>query len=157
MLTINGLQLTWKFEEDSEYHRNDELTVEMTVLGDDSLEIPFAEMYEAPAIQMQFLSALATHYGTTNVNVGSRIDDEGCPTCDYGSLYGNEIVVKNITKNFPRLAHIEKSLSNARDELKHKQQALRSLPYEEGRIKAGIESIMATIVELEETLRRERQ
>ena len=70
--------------------------------GENAIQITRAEMYEAPAVKMAFLSALATRFGTTDIDVENDIRDSGCETCDYGSLYGAHITIRNITQNYPK-------------------------------------------------------
>ena len=76
-------------------------TFEVRQVEPNSIEFDWAQMYESPRITMQFLSALSLYFGTTDVDIVGGISQPGCETCDYGSLYGHEIRVRNITQNNP--------------------------------------------------------
>ena len=76
-------------------------TFNPTKAGDATIQFEYTEMYDPPPIKMAFLSALATYFGTTDVDVVGSIAMGGCETCDYGSIYGHEISVRNITRNNP--------------------------------------------------------
>ena len=73
------------------------------VEGDaEQFEIEVAEMYERPeetngGLTFSMLQAISDHFGTTLIDVGD-VNQGGCETCDYGSLYGLRIIVRDAKK-----------------------------------------------------------
>lgn len=60
--------------------------------------VTYGAMYERPKISLDNLIKLAELFGTTEIE-----DDAygygGCETCDWGSDYGTELIIRNPTKN----------------------------------------------------------
>lgn len=50
--------------------------------------------YSPPAFCYFHLQKLSDLFGTQNISLGDNVDISGCETCDYGSKYGYEIVIK---------------------------------------------------------------
>lgn len=64
----------------------------------DGYYIKYGMMYEAPKLNFGNLVKLSDLLGTMDITVDEYAEG-GCETCDYGSDYGHEIYIKNITKN----------------------------------------------------------
>lgn len=104
MTVMNKATITVEWDESDLREWDDHYspaTFEVMQDGADSISFDWAQMYEAPWLTMQFLSALSVHFGTTDIDVIGGISVPGCETCDYGSLYGHQIVIRNITQNNP--------------------------------------------------------
>lgn len=67
-------------------------TVEVQI-GDDYVRIKLYQMYEAPGLKLSHLMALCEFFGTKNID-DERFSQNGCDTCDYGSRYGFDLVVR---------------------------------------------------------------
>jgi hypothetical protein len=61
---------------------------------DGEVRINVSAMYEAPGLDFAKLSALAEFFETKNINDDDRFGSGGCETCDYGSSYGFELVIR---------------------------------------------------------------
>ncbi len=64
----------------------------------DSITFDWTAMYEPPVVTLAFLSELSQAFGTTDIDVARGIHERGCDTCDYGSIYGHTISIRNITR-----------------------------------------------------------
>ncbi len=62
------------------------------------LTIKIAAMYRSPKINFPSLKKLSDIFGTDNIDVDD-FEHRGCETCDYGSSYGHDIVILDITKH----------------------------------------------------------
>lgn len=71
---------------------------------DNSYEISYGAMYEAPAgnLSLARLIRLSELFGTTSIDV-DNFAESGCESCDYGSSYGHDIQVYQATKNIEEL------------------------------------------------------
>ena len=68
----------------------------------DCLVLVDDDSYRLPPLQMAFLSALSVFFGTTDIHVGDNYIIEGyCDTCSIGRMYGRDIRIENITRNYP--------------------------------------------------------
>ncbi len=68
--------------------------------------ITYGQMYESPVLNFASLVKLSELFGTQDIDV----DDygySGCESCDYGSDYGHEISIKNITKNIEEVNNLK--------------------------------------------------
>ncbi len=72
----------------------DELDIRVVKRKDGAVSISVEKMYEAPGLDFAKLSALAEFFETKNINDDDRFGGGGCETCDYGSSYGFELVVR---------------------------------------------------------------
>lgn len=61
-----------------------------------TLERQYERTWSLNSIRMFALSEL---FGTVDISVENEFAEPGCPTCDWGSSYGFDIVVRNPTKN----------------------------------------------------------
>lgn len=68
--------------------------IEVVKRQDGSVSIRVEAMYEAPELSFAKLAALSEFFETKNINDDERFSGSGCETCDYGSSYGFELVVR---------------------------------------------------------------
>lgn len=75
-------------------------SIKISLLTKDELTFEATEMYEAPPITFAMLKEFSETFGTDFIDVrkGST-NSSGCETCDYGSSYGHQIIIKDATKN----------------------------------------------------------
>lgn len=70
------------------------------MVGDGYVAIEFGSMYEAPALDLSALVGLRDYFGASDVKVDTGgFSHSGCQSCDWGSLYGQDIKILNPTKN----------------------------------------------------------
>lgn len=85
----------------------------INVCGNDVL-ITYGRMYESPVLNFVSLMDLSEIFGTKDIDVDNYANS-GCETCDYGSDYGHEISIKNITKNVSEIKSLNgKDICDAR-------------------------------------------
>lgn len=58
------------------------------------VEIQLSDMYAPPGLSFAKLQALATYFGTQNINDEERFSYDGCETCDYGSTHGFSLTIR---------------------------------------------------------------
>lgn len=61
--------------------------------------IEWGQMYGHPNLSFKIMKALSELFGTDDIT-SEMYSLEGCDTCDYGSHYGHNITIKNVTRNF---------------------------------------------------------
>lgn len=71
-----------------------ESSVEVVANKPGEVRIRIVDMYDPPPLNLDILLSLAEFFGTKNIDDANRIDEPGCDTCDYGSEYGFELVVR---------------------------------------------------------------
>lgn len=79
--------------------------LQINKISNTEYEIVFGMMYDKPEINFPKLIELANIFGTNDINV-NNYDVMGCETCDWGSDYGYELQIKNVTKNIEELEKI---------------------------------------------------
>lgn len=62
----------------------------------------FGGEYQSPPLGFERLKQLSDLFGTVKIDVNDYANS-GCETCDYGSNYGNDIQITNLTKNQEQL------------------------------------------------------
>jgi hypothetical protein len=66
------------------------------------LKIEYSKEYSCPDLQFSDLKALSEYFGTDKIYTDMDwINEKGCETCDYGSRYGYQIIISDLTKNIP--------------------------------------------------------
>ena len=83
---------------ESEYDSPGNLEIEK--VNKNTLVLTYAAEYGAPELNFKLLKEISNFFGTDKIHV-DEISEQGCETCDWGSLYGHKIIVKNPTKNIP--------------------------------------------------------
>jgi hypothetical protein len=86
-------EITAKAHEIFANGRYEAVEVEVTKRSDGSVAIRVEAMYEIPGLSFAKLAALAEFFETKNID-DERFHSRGCETCDYGSCYGFELVVR---------------------------------------------------------------
>lgn len=87
-------EITKKAHEVFKNGRYEPEEVEVTKRSDGSVSLRVEAMYEAPELSFAKLAELAEFFDTKNINDDERFGSGGCETCDYGSSYGFELVVR---------------------------------------------------------------
>lgn len=67
---------------------------EVTCNQSDIVVIKISSMYEPPRLSFAILKQLSDFFGSDNI-ADSRFSHSGCDSCDYGSDYGFELVIKS--------------------------------------------------------------
>lgn len=67
-----------------------------TKLIDSKLYIRISKMYEHVIVNYETMKILSDLLKTDCIDIAGQESFEGCPTCDYGSSYEIELVVRNI-------------------------------------------------------------
>jgi len=62
---------------------------------DKTIELKIKQMYEHISLEFKDLLFLSDLFKTTDIST-STYSYDGCETCDYGSEYGTNFVIKNI-------------------------------------------------------------
>ena len=78
-----------------EHHYFSKLEIKVTRNGAD-FEIQVQDMYSPPPFNSGLVFDLVEYFGTKLID-SSRFDIGGCETCDYGSSYGYDLIVKGST------------------------------------------------------------
>ena len=68
--------------------------------------ITYGQMFESPVLNFASLAKLSELFGTQDIDVDNYAYS-GCQSCDYGSDYGHEISIKNITKNIEEVNNLK--------------------------------------------------
>src|SRR5574343_268593 len=68
--------------------KNFDSFLEISHLSETSLSFTYTDSYSAPAITFSMLKDLSNTFGTDSIDVDKSISEQGCETCDYGSIYG---------------------------------------------------------------------
>jgi hypothetical protein len=63
-------------------------------ISDDVINITVSQMYEYVSLSFKHLRALADYFGTDNIS-DDNWSSNGCETCDYGSKYTVQLVVRD--------------------------------------------------------------
>lgn len=65
--------------------------------GDDGFAIEWTQMYDSPDLNFDLLFTISALFSTTLIDVGI-VSEGGCESCDYGSKYGHQIIVRKPKK-----------------------------------------------------------
>jgi hypothetical protein len=72
----------------------------------DELGLRLADMYGSPNLTAAQLMELVELFGTKDIDVDGY-SQSGCETCDWGSSYGHDIIIRNPTKNVSEFADMK--------------------------------------------------
>lgn len=72
----------------------------------DELGLRLAAEYESPELNVAQIMALVELFGTKDIDVDGY-SQSGCETCDFGSSYGHDIIIRNPTKNVSEFADMK--------------------------------------------------
>lgn len=70
----------------------------------ETLHIRVTRMYSAPGLTMDRRLKLSKFFDTMNVETDNEINDRECETCDYGSSYYYDIIVRPGARYSAKLA-----------------------------------------------------
>lgn len=68
--------------------------IEIEENTDEKVKIVISCMYGAPSPTLAVMTKLAQFFETTNINDDNHFSNEGCETCDYGSVYGYTLTIR---------------------------------------------------------------
>jgi hypothetical protein len=74
----------------------------VTSLGECAYTLTVGKMYDAPGVTFELMKAMSEVFGTDSIDV-DNFAHSGCETCDYGSDYGHDIQLRNVTKRLDEL------------------------------------------------------
>ena len=83
---MDKIEALWPEADKRAVKRNDQGEVRVSI----------SSMYEAPGLTFAQLMALAEWFDTKDI-ADERFHSGGCETCDYGSDYGFELIIKPMT------------------------------------------------------------
>jgi hypothetical protein len=70
------------------------ITVRQDAKDPTLIRVRASSMYEYVPLNFGIMKMISEALGTTNINEGSRCCQEGCETCDFGSVYEWTLVCK---------------------------------------------------------------
>lgn len=71
--------------------------VEKNEPGEHNVFIEASSMYDRPEITFEKLCELSELFQTKKIDLKNGLDIEGCETCNYGSSYSVEIIIRKAT------------------------------------------------------------
>jgi hypothetical protein len=60
----------------------------------DFVSFSVTAQYSAPGFNYFHIQKLSELFETRNINLADTVDISGCETCDYGSRYGYELIIR---------------------------------------------------------------
>lgn len=65
---------------------------------EEGIKLKVSSMYRPPSLSFDILSKLSEMFGTININDDDRFGEGGCESCDYGSVYGFTLIIRDAVR-----------------------------------------------------------